>query len=564
MLRVMQHTEHDFLIVGGGAAGCVLAARLSAAGASVLLLEAGQDTPPDAVPGDIQDLYPRSYFNEDYMWKGLEADQGAEGTGAKTAFPQARVMGGGSSLMGMVAVRGRPEDYDDWGIDGWRWDDVVPYFRRLETDRDFGGPLHGADGPVTIRRHHPDDWPPFCRAVGEAALRLGHGAVEDMNGDFADGYCRLPLSSTLSGRVSSASAYLTAEVRRRPNLAIEPHTYVERLVVEGGRCTSVEAVSRGGGRRVVRARRVVVAAGGIHSPALLLRSGVGAEDRLRPLGIPVVAALRGVGENLQNHPVAYLATHLAPEGRQSPSLRPQFNTALRFSSGAGRDERGDMLMLVMNKSSWHGVGEAVAGLGTMVMRPASRGSVGLASADPGAAPDIRFRMLSDARDRERMVEGLGVAVELMGDAGVRALRHELFATGYSRVVRRLNRPGRANVVITRALAAMLDGPDPLRRTMIRFGIASGDVDEARMRTRDWRERTIRRRTFGTYHPAGTCRMGTAGDDGAVVDASCSVHGVEGLSVVDASIMPRLIRGNTNIPVIMLAERASDLLLAAAR
>jgi 5-(hydroxymethyl)furfural/furfural oxidase len=462
--------------------------------------------------------------------------------------------------MGMVAVRGRPEDYDDWDLDGWRWDDVVPYFRKLETDRDFDGPLHGHDGPVTIRRHHPGDWPPFCRAVGEAAQRLGHPLVDDMNGDFADGYCRLPLSSTLSGRVSSASAYLTAEVRARPNLAIEAETVVERLVFEGDRCVGVATVTGQARRRIRRARRVIVSTGGIHSPALLLRSGIGAEAQLQPLGIPVVAPLAGVGENLQNHPVAYLATHVGPEGRQSPWLRPQFNTALRFSSGAEPEDRGDMLMLVMNKSSWHGIGEAVAGLGTMVMRPHSRGTVRLASADPSIPPDIRFRMLSDERDRARMVEGIGVAVELMGDRAVRAVRHELFATGYSRVVRRLNRPGRANVVVTRALAAMLDGPAPLRRAMIKYGIASGDIDETRMATRAWRERTVARRTFGTYHPAGTCRMGAAGDPGAVVDAACSVHGVEGLSVVDASIMPRLIRGNTNIPVIMLAERASDLLL----
>jgi 5-(hydroxymethyl)furfural/furfural oxidase len=561
MLHVMPQEEPDFLIVGGGSAGCVLANRLSAAGAGVVLLEAGRDSPPGAVPADIEDLYPRSYFNEDYMWRGLKADQGADGKGARTAFPQARIMGGGSSLMGMVAVRGRPEDYDEWELDGWRWEDVLPYFRRLETDRDFDGPLHGTDGPVTIRRHHRDDWPPFCRVVGEAAMGLGHRYVEDMNGDFGDGYCRLPLSSTLSSRVSSASAYLTPEVRRRPNLTIEAGTVVERLVFEGTRCVGVATV-RDGRAQVRRARRVVVCAGGIYSPTLLLRSGLGPEADLRALGLPVAAPLRGVGANLQNHPVVYLATHLAPHARQSPSLRPQFNTALRFSSGPDAGQRGDMLMLVMNKSSWHGVGEAVAGLGTMVMRPHSRGTIRLTSAAPGAAPDIRFRMLTDRRDFERMVDGLGVAVDLMRDAAVRPHRHELFATGYSRVVRRLNRPGVTNVAVTKVLAAMLDGPESLRRTMIKRGIAAGDIDEARMGHRDWRERTVRSRSFGTYHPAGTCRMGSPGDPDAVVDTGCSVIGVDGVSVVDASIMPTIVRGNTNIPVMMLAERAADLLLAA--
>jgi 5-(hydroxymethyl)furfural/furfural oxidase len=200
----------------------------------------------------------------------------------------------------------------------------------------------------------------------------------------------------------------------------------------------------------------------------------------------------------------------------------------------------------------------------MVMRPHSRGTVQLTSADPAAAPDVRFRLLTDRRDLERMVDGLAVAVELMRHEAVRPHRHELFATGYSRVVRRLNRPGLTNVAVTKLLAAMLDGPDALRRTMIKRGIAAGDIDEDRMVARDWRERTVRARTFGTYHPAGTCRMGSPGDAEAVVDTECAVVGVDGLSVVDASIMPRLIRGNTNIPVIMLAERAADLMLASAR
>ncbi len=160
--------------------------------------------------------------------------------------------------------------------------------------------------------------------------------------------------------------------------------------------------------------------------------------------------------------------------------------------------------------------------------------------------------------QQRQVDPAGAA----RDDAVRRVRHELFATGYSRVVRGLNRPGTVNLLVAKLLAALLDGPAPLRRTMVRYGIASGDVDEARMAGRDWRERTVRRRSFGTYHPAGTCRMGPAGDPSAVVDARCSVHGLEGLSVVDASIMPTLVRGNTNIPVTMLAERAADLLAGA--
>ncbi|NUP16088.1 MAG: GMC family oxidoreductase [Streptomyces sp.] len=547
----------DVIVVGAGTSGCIMARRFLDAGADVLLIEAGQDVDPQHVPEDMRDIYPRSYYNPAYAWPGLVARQQAVGD-APSPFIQARVLGGGSSIMGMVALRGLSADYDGWAqrVPGWSADQVKQTFAQLEDDDAHRGP--GPRGPVSIRRLDRSSWPPFVAAVGGAAARAGYAHTHDLNAHDDDGFGPLPLSRTSVSRVSSATAFLPAGTRADDRLQVVAGTEVERLLFSGPRCVGVEA--RTAGRPVTyTADRVVLCAGAVFTPLLLQRSGIGDPDLLRGLGIDVVAPLPAVGENLQNHPVAGVAAHLPRKSRQPASIRQGFIAALRASSGI-QGGAGDLLVIPLNKSSWHGLGAATAGMGVSLMAPRSRGSVRLVAAGGGYQPSISFNFLADPVDRQRMQFGFDLAIELLRDPEVRKHRHEVFPAGYTKTVRTLNAPGLRNVVLTQTIAALLDGPAVGRRAMLRIGMSTGSLAERRLEEPQWRQEALLGGTFGTYHVAGTCAMGPPDDETSVVDHRGDVIGIEGLTVADASIMPTIPRANTNLPVQMVAMHVADLQL----
>jgi predicted dehydrogenase (TIGR03970 family) len=507
--------RYDVIVIGAGSAGSVLAARLSEdPHRSVLLLEAGPDYANfEHLPDDLKlgnNVWLSAYGPHNWGYVATVTPQQT-----RLTIPRGKATGGSSAINGQVLYRGIPEDYDNWaawGNDEWSFAKVLPYFRKMETDMDFSGEFHGSDGPVPVRRYKREEWLPHSLAFHQACLAADFRDDPDQNHPESTGVSPRARNTLNGVRISMALAYLDP-ARHRLNLTIKGNVMACRLLFEGRRAVGV-AVESGGERFTVEADHIVLSSGAIGSPHLLLRSGVGPAAQLQSVGVPVLHDLPGVGQNLRDHPSATVLFRMA--GERPDVQAPAIQVGLRYTV-EGSYLQNDMQITPILMTSEHRPVQVridddanYVGLSCSLQLAVSAGELLLTSPDPYAQPFLNYRYLTDPFDRERMHKAIRLAVRLGAD------------------------PAWKDLIIERITPTNTD-------------LASDEALD------DWLMRNL-----GTaHHVSGTCKMGPASDPMAVVSQYGRVHGLEGLWVADASIMPDCIRANTNATTIMIGERVAD-------